>query len=172
MWMVVWLIAAKLHSHHPGHFHQYPFRSAPRCRPTPLLPGLRSVVCDVRCVYHSSMYLYIYGKFVFDKPPNGWAPRSPYIVRVLPITHSRSIHSGTMLHASPSNAQVASLPSGLKGGRYWLYRRRASLGMLSKRVWPVAVPGRCASRRVGDVRLLKTSSRLLFTGLAGPYASD
>ena len=24
MWVVVWLIAAKLHSHHPGHFHPYP----------------------------------------------------------------------------------------------------------------------------------------------------
>jgi hypothetical protein len=31
----------------------------------------------------------------------------------IPITHSRSIHSETMLHASPFNAQVASLPSGL-----------------------------------------------------------
>ena len=52
-----------------------------------------------------------------------------------------------MLHASTFNAQVASLPSGLKGGGwYWLYRRRASLGMLSKRVWPVAVAGRrCTS---------------------------
>ena len=26
--------------------------------------------------------------------------------------------------------------------------------------------------RLGDIRLLKTSSRLLFTGLAGPYASN
>ena len=31
---------------------------------------------------------------------------------------------------------------------------------------------RITGRRVGDVRLLKTSSRLLFTGLAGPYASS
>jgi hypothetical protein len=29
--MVVWLIAAKLHSHHPGHFRPYPlFRAAKR----------------------------------------------------------------------------------------------------------------------------------------------
>ena len=25
MWAVVWLIAAELHSHHPGHFRPYPF---------------------------------------------------------------------------------------------------------------------------------------------------
>ena len=57
------------------------------------------------------------------------------------------------------------------GGWYWLYRRRASLGMPSKRV---AGSGalRITGRRVGDVRLLKTSSRLLYTGLAGPYASN
>eukprot|EP00964_Phaeocystis_antarctica_P158593 scaffold129328_cov36-Phaeocystis_antarctica.AAC.1 len=24
VWVVVWLIAAKLHSHHPGHFRPYP----------------------------------------------------------------------------------------------------------------------------------------------------
>eukprot|EP00964_Phaeocystis_antarctica_P125799 scaffold89471_cov67-Phaeocystis_antarctica.AAC.2 len=27
MWVVVWLIAAKLHSHHPGHFRPYPLRA-------------------------------------------------------------------------------------------------------------------------------------------------
>jgi hypothetical protein len=31
---------------------------------------------------------------------------------------------------------------------------------------------RITGRRVGDVRLLKTSSTLLFTGLAGPFASN
>ena len=48
---------------------------------------------------------------------------------------------------------------------------RASLGMPSKRV---AGSGalRITGRRVGDVRLLKTSSRLLYTGLAGSYASN
>ena len=29
MWVVVWLIAAKLHSHHPGHFNPYPL--VPNC---------------------------------------------------------------------------------------------------------------------------------------------
>ena len=54
------------------------------------------------------------------------------------------------------------------GGWYWLYRRRASLGMPSKRV-----AGSGALRITGRrVRLLKTSSTLLFTGLAGPYASN
>ena len=28
MWAVVWLIAAKLHSHHPGHFRPYPLAEA------------------------------------------------------------------------------------------------------------------------------------------------
>ena len=27
MWAVVWLIAAKLHSHHPGHFHPHPLEA-------------------------------------------------------------------------------------------------------------------------------------------------
>ena len=80
-------------------------------------------------------------------------------------------------HLTPSGEFTVRIERGAVAW-YWLYRRRASLGMISKgsdkRVWPVAVPGRCASpgRRVGDVRLLKTSSRLLFTELAGPYASN
>ena len=49
------------------------------------------------------------------------------------------------------------------------YIVRVSLGMPSKRV---AGSGALRITRDGDVRLLKTSSRLLFTGLAGPYASD
>jgi hypothetical protein len=81
-----------------------------------------------------------------------------------------------MLHASPFNAQVANLPSGLKGGRLVLaYLNRSGehrSACLSKRVWPVAVAGALRITRDGDVRLLKTSSRLLFTGLAGPYASN
>jgi len=50
------------------------------------------------------------------------------VVRVS-ITHSRSnsIHSGTMLHASPFNPQVANLPSGLKGGRLVLALPGASI---------------------------------------------
>ena len=85
-----------------------------------------------------------------------------------------------MLHASPFNAQVASLPSGLKGGRLVLALPEASIARhdtVSKRQACVAGCGSGALRitgtaRLGDVRLLKTSSRLLFTGLAGPYASN
>ena len=79
-----------------------------------------------------------------------------------------------MRHASPFNPQVASLPSGLKGGRLVLALPEASIvrhAIEARRVagsWALRITG----RRVGDVRLFKTSSRLLFTGLAGPYASN
>ena len=39
MWVVVWLIAAKLHSDHPGHFRPYPLR---------LLTSAMTSLCSVR----------------------------------------------------------------------------------------------------------------------------
>ena len=33
MWVVVWLIAAKLHSHHPGHFNLHPLYNKKKYRP-------------------------------------------------------------------------------------------------------------------------------------------
>ena len=91
------------------------------------------------CIIHLCICTYMVSLFLTNHLTGG--PPVPLIVRVLPITHSRSIHSGTMLHASPFNAQVASLPSGLLGS--------PEASMLSKRVWPVGSRGlpRCGLPR-------------------------
>jgi hypothetical protein len=55
MWVVVWLIAAKLHSHHPGHFRPYPVRERMYA---PL--GLASETYGVRYPYLEAGGLKIY----------------------------------------------------------------------------------------------------------------
>jgi hypothetical protein len=100
----------------------------------------------------------------------------------LEVYHNHHTHSVEVYTAGRCSIPAHLLPKWrfsvwIEGGRLVPALAEASIArhaIEAKRVaqWPV--PGRCASpgRRVGDVRLLKTSSRLLFTELAGPYASN
>ena len=83
---------------------------------------------------------------IYDKPPNGWAPqRSPYreVYFHVACTNRQFATPARIVYTQRDDAPCQSVLTPtwrvivrieMDGGWYWLYRRRASLGMPLKRV--------------------------------------